>query len=124
MTKHKVLIIDDEPDILMTLDFLMRKAGYEVFIGRDGAEAIELVKSNQPQLVLLDVMMPNVDGYEVCQFIKNTPEYKNCKVVFLSAKTKQKDIEKAYEIGADYYIPKPFSSRDLVKKVKEMLNEA
>lgn len=119
--KQKVLIVDDEPDILMTLDFLMRKAGYEVFIGRDGAEAIELVKEHSPNLVILDIMMPNVDGYEVCQFIKQTADYRHSKVIFLSAKGKEVDIARGYAVGADFYMPKPFSSRDLVKKVKEML---
>ncbi|MBP6664228.1 MAG: response regulator [Chitinophagales bacterium] len=117
----KVLIVDDEPDIIMTLDFLMRKAGFDVFIGRDGAEAIELVKEHQPDLVILDIMMPNVDGYEVCTFIKQTEEYKNSKVIFLSAKGKEVDIERGYAVGADFYMPKPFSSRELVKKAKELL---
>lgn len=119
--KCKVLIVDDEPDILMTLDFLMRKAGYEVFIGRDGAEAIALIKEHTPDLVILDIMMPNVDGYEVCRFIKQNTVYQNSKVIFLSAKGKETDVARGYAVGADFYIPKPFSSRDLVKKVKELL---
>ena len=119
----KVLIVDDEPDIIMTLDFLMRKAGFDVFIGRNGAEAIELVKEHQPDLVILDIMMPNVDGYEVCTYIKQTEHYKNSKVIFLSAKGKEVDIERGYAVGADFYMPKPFSSRELVKKAKELLTK-
>ena len=113
----KVLIVDDEPSILLSLEFLMKKEGYKVFIARDGKEAFDIIKEHKPNIVLLDIMMPNVDGYQVCKFIKSTPEYVQMKVVFMSAKNKESDIEQGYDLGADLYIPKPFSTRDLVKKV-------
>ena len=113
----KVLVVDDEPNILLSLEFLMKKEGFLVFIARDGEEAFEIIRRERPQIVLLDIMMPRVDGYQVCRFIREDNEFNHAKVVFLSAKSKEVDIEKGYEIGADLYIPKPFSTRDLVKKV-------
>jgi DNA-binding response OmpR family regulator len=119
----KVLIVDDEPNILLSLEFLMKKEGFIVFIARDGEEAFEIINKEHPKIVLLDIMMPKVDGYEVCKFIKQNPATKETKVVFLSAKSKEVDIEKGYNVGADLYIPKPFSTRDLVKKINLMAAE-
>ena len=119
----KILIVDDEPNILMYLDFLMRKEGYTVFVARDGAEAIKIIDEDNPQIVVLDIMMPNVDGYEVCQYIKNDESRKATKVIFLSAKSKKEDIDKGYEMGADLYLTKPFSTRELVKEVKTLTQE-
>lgn len=113
----KVLIVDDEPNILLSLEFLMKKEGFMVFIARDGEEAFDILKKERPNIVLLDIMMPKVDGYEVCKYIRHTNEIKDSKVVFLSAKSKEVDMEKGYSVGADLYIPKPFSTRELVKKI-------
>lgn len=118
---HKILIVDDEPAILMSLDFLMKKEGYNVFIARDGEEALEIIKKELPELIILDIMMPNVDGYEVCKYVKNHSGLQHIKIVFLSAKTRKSDIEKGFEIGADDYIVKPFSTKELVKRVKQLL---
>lgn len=119
----KVLIVDDDPNILMSLEFLMRKSGYSVFIARNGTEALELLSSNTPDIALLDIMMPDVDGYEICKHVKETEELKKCKIVFISAKTKESDIQKGYDTGADLYITKPFSTKFVVSKVKELLEE-
>ncbi|SOD82093.1 response regulator transcription factor [Spirosoma fluviale] len=116
----KVLIVDDEPSILLSLEFLMKKEGYRVFIARDGAEAFDIIRQEVPDLLLLDVMMPLVDGYDVCRFVKQSPDYQHCKVIFLSAKSKDKDIQKGLDLGADLYIPKPFSTRELIAKVNEL----
>ena len=118
--KLKVLVVDDEPSILMPLEFLMRKNGYEVFIARNGTEAIESVNKELPQVVVLDIMMPDVDGYEVCRHIRKKEEMSGAKVIFLSAKTKEADVKKGYAVGANLYIPKPFSTRFLMEKIKEM----
>jgi DNA-binding response OmpR family regulator len=120
LSNVKVLIVDDEPNILMSLEFLMKKEGYRVFIARDGEEAFDIIKSEVPDVVLLDIMMPKVDGYQVCQFIKNTSEYAHAKVIFMSAKSKEADMKKGLELGADMYIFKPFSTRDLLNKVNTM----
>lgn len=117
----KVLIVDDEPNILLSLEFLMKKQGYTVFIARDGEEALGIIQQEVPEIVVLDIMMPQVDGYEVCSFVKNNDTFKHIKVMFLTAKTKHEDIEKGQELGADAYMTKPFSTRNLMKKVKEML---
>tara|TARA_B100001245_G_C22872207_1_gene419427 strand:- start:393 stop:761 length:369 start_codon:yes stop_codon:yes gene_type:complete len=116
----KVLIVDDEPNILMSLEFLLKKSGYQVFIARDGREALDIVEMELPDIILLDVMMPEVDGYEVCQKIKNDDKTAHIKIIFLSAKTKQTDIDKGYEVGADLYITKPFSTRNLITQVDSL----
>jgi DNA-binding response OmpR family regulator len=117
---RKVLIVDDEPNILMSLEFLMKKKGYEVFIARDGEEALEIVDKSLPDLIILDIMMPKVDGYEVCQQLKSRKETSHIKVIFLSAKTKDEEIKKGYEMGADLYLTKPFSTRFLLQQIEEL----
>lgn len=117
----KVLIVDDEPNIVMTLDFLMRKQGYEVFLATDGAEAIALLDEQVPDLLLLDIMMPNVNGYEVCQYVRTNEAFKNTLIVFLSAKARPQDIAYGMELGANAYFAKPFSTRELTKKIKELI---
>jgi len=117
----KILVVDDDPYILMSLEFLMRKSGFEVMIARNGTEALQLLDTHNPDVVLLDIMMPDVDGYSICEFIKSTEKHKQCKVVFLSAKSKEADIQKGYDLGADLYITKPFANKDLVNKIKSMI---
>jgi DNA-binding response OmpR family regulator len=119
---EKILIVDDEPNILLSLEFLMRKEGYQVFIARNGQEALDIIDNQMPSLVLLDIMMPEVDGYEVCRQIKANERLDMTKVIFLSAKTKETDIQKGYEVGANLYLTKPFSTRNLMTKVKELLS--
>ncbi len=116
-----ILIVDDEPNIVMSLEFLMRKNGYTVSIARNGTEALEAVDRAPVSVVLLDIMMPDVDGYQVCRHIKGRPDRAATKIIFLSANTKHADLQKGYEAGADLYIPKPFSTRQLVVKVRELL---
>ena len=119
---NKILIVDDEPNILMSLDFLMRKEGYQVFIARDGSEALNIVSEEMPDIIVLDIMMPNVDGYEVCQRVKGNEATAHIKIIFLTAKSKEEDIKKGHEMGADLYLTKPFSTRNLVKEVKKLIN--
>lgn len=121
MSKN-VLVVDDDPFILMSLEFLMKKSGYNVLIARNGEEAMSALVSTNLDLVLLDIMMPDVDGYTICQHIKSTPVLNNIKVIFLSAKSKSTDIQKGYEVGADLFITKPFSTRVLKQQVEELLN--
>lgn len=120
----KVLIVDDEPSILMSLEFLMKKEGYDVFIARDGQEALDIIQREIPSIVLLDIMMPNVDGYEVCRFIRANESSAHCKVIFLSAKNKEPDIEKGYAVGANLYVAKPFSTRSLITQVRKLSEES
>jgi DNA-binding response OmpR family regulator len=120
MTK-RVLIADDEPNIVASLEFLMEQAEFEVKIATDGAAALALVADFRPDLVLLDVMMPVKNGYEVCQQLKSDPATRGVKVILLSAKGRDVEVAKGLELGADAYVTKPFSTRELVAKVKELL---
>ncbi len=119
---YKILLVDDDPYILMSLEFLMRKSGFEVMIARNGTETLELLEQNIPDVVLLDIMMPDVDGYAICAHIKKSKIHRNCKVVFLSAKSKDVDIQKGLTLGAELYITKPFSNKDLVNKITALLD--
>lgn len=118
-----VLVVDDDPFILMSLEFLMKKTGYNVFIARNGEEAMSALQSQQVDLVLLDIMMPDVDGYTICTHIKSTPALQHIKVIFLSAKSKSSDIQKGYDVGADLFVTKPFSTRVLKQQVADLLNK-
>ena len=116
----KILLVDDEPNIIMSLEYTFKKQNFEVFIARDGQEALDILKNEQPDLIILDIMMPKIDGYGVCQQAKAlSPKYQP-KIVFISAKIADSDIERGYQAGADLYVPKPFSNRDLLKKVNEL----
>jgi DNA-binding response OmpR family regulator len=117
----RVLIADDEPNIVISLEFLMEQAGYEIKVATNGQEALDLARSFQPELVLLDVMVPIKSGYEVCQQLKSDPATRHIKVVMVSAKGRDVEVAKALELGADAYITKPFSTRELVAKVRDML---
>ncbi len=116
----KILVVDDEPNILMSLEFLMKKSGFEVFIARNGHEALNIIRKEKPGIVILDIMMPDLDGYAICSYIRQESPIPEAKVVFLSAKSKTADIEKGYGAGADRYITKPFSTRKLIEEVKEL----
>ncbi len=120
----RVLIADDEPNIVASLEFLMEQAGFEVKLAANGQEALELVASFRPDLVLLDVMMPVKNGYEVCQSLKSDPATRGVKVVMLSAKGRDVEVAKGLELGADAYVTKPFSTRDLVAQIRDMLGAA
>ncbi len=117
----KILIVDDEPNIVMTLEYTFKKNNYEVFIARDGQEALDIVKSVYPDLIILDVMMPMVDGYATIEQIKNNDKLSKTKIIFLSAKNKESDIEKGLSLGADAYLTKPFSIKKVIEKVSELL---
>ena len=122
MTMSKrILIADDEPNIVTSLEFLMRKAGYEVKLARDGEEALAQMEAFRPDLVLLDVMMPKISGYAFCQRLRSHPDWKNVKIVMLSAKGLEVEVSKGMSLGADMYVTKPFSSGELVEKVGALL---
>ncbi|WP_312819462.1 response regulator transcription factor [Kaistella carnis] len=117
----KILIADDEHKIIMTLEYAFRKVGYEVFIARDGSEVLELLKTEIPDMILLDIMMPNVDGYTTLSEIKKDKNLSGIKVILLSAKSGEADIKKGLELGADDYITKPYSIKKLTERVEELL---
>ena len=117
----KILIVDDEPNIVMALEYTFKKNNFEVFIARDGQEALDILKNQLPDLIILDVMMPLVDGYATLTQIKKDDRLKDCKVIFLTAKNKEKDIEKGLALGADLYVLKPFSVKKLVDQVQQLI---
>ncbi len=117
----KVLITDDEPNIVTALEFLLERNGYEVYIARDGEGALQLVEAHKLDLVLLDVMMPVKSGYEVCQRMRERVEWRNIKIVILTAKGRDVEVSKGLSIGADLYITKPFSTQELMAKINGLL---
>ncbi len=120
MTKS-ILIVDDEPNIVISLEYVMKNAGFDVAVAYDGEEALEKVKENVPDLVILDVMMPKLDGFEVCKKIRENPAWKSVRIVMLTAKGRDSEREKGLSFGADDYLTKPFSTRDILQRVKEIL---
>ncbi len=121
---RKVLIADDEANIVISLEFLMQQSGYEVRVARNGDEALAAIEEFAPDLVLLDVMMPRKNGYEVLQAIRADPARRATRVVLLTAKGRDVDVEKGLGLGADAYVTKPFATRDLVARVKSLLGDA
>ena len=119
----RILIADDEPNIVVSLEFLMKQRGYDIRVVSNGAEALEAIGEFRPDLILLDVMMPRVSGYDVCQKVRENPEWHGIKIIMLSAKGRDVEVTKGIAIGADAYVTKPFSTRDLIAKVGEMLGE-
>ena len=117
----KILIVDDEPNIVMSLEYAFKKNNFEVFIARDGQEALDILEKQLPDVIILDVMMPMVDGFATLKQIKNNERLQHCKVIFLSAKNKEKDIEKGLSLGANLYVTKPFSIKKLVDQVHELI---
>jgi len=120
----RVLIVDDEANIVAALDYLLRRSGYEVSVAATGDEALRQVEAFAPDLVLLDVMMPQKSGYEVCRRIRERPEWSAVKIVMLSAKGREAEVSKGISLGADLYVTKPFSNAELVARIRELLGDA
>lgn len=119
--KKKILIADDEPNIVTALEFLLKGQGYDVEVARNGEEALRRIEGGRPDLVLLDVMMPLRSGYELCRLIRERPDWAHIRVVMLSAKGRDAEVTKGLALGADLYITKPFSTRELVDKINGLL---
>ena len=117
----KILIVDDEPNIVMSLEYAFKKKDFEVFIARDGTEALEIAEMQVPNIILLDIMMPKMDGYETLKELRKNVALKRTKVIFLSAKSKMADVEKGLELGADSYVTKPFSIKKVIADVEKMI---
>jgi len=117
----KILIADDEPNIVAAIEFLLKQRGHDVYTAADGAEALSIVERIVPDLVLLDVMMPQASGYEVCQNIRRRPEWRHIKVIMLSAKGRDSEVVRGLTLGADFYVTKPFSTRDLMSRIEGLL---
>lgn len=120
---HRILIVDDEPNIVVPLQFLMEQKGYQVRIAENGEEAIETIFRFQPDLILLDIMLPGINGFEVCQTIRENRNLGNIKIVLVTALGREVDMAKGMALGADAYITKPFSNSEIVERVRELLKE-
>ena len=115
--------MDDETNVVVPIQFLMEQQGYNVLVAERGEDALELIYQYKPDLVILDIMLPGIDGYEVCEIIRLNPNYRNIKIIFLTAKGREVEIAKGLALGADAHITKPFSNTALVAKVKELLEK-
>ena len=119
----EILIVDDEPNVVVPIQFLMEQQGYRVMIAERGEDALDLIYQYKPDLVILDIMLPGIDGYEVCEIVRLNPNYRDVKIIFLTAKGREVEIAKGLTLGADAYITKPYSNAELVAKVKELLEK-
>ena len=117
----RILIADDEPNIVLSLEFLMKREGFEVQVAADGEAALQAIAAQVPDLILLDIMLPKKDGFDVCQQIRSHPQWQSIKVVMLTAKGRDTEVSKGIALGADAYMTKPFSTRDLVAQVRQLL---
>ena len=117
-----ILIVDDENSIVEALEFLLEQNGYETISVFDGEGALEFISKFKPDLILLDIMLPGIDGYEVCEIVRLNPKWRQIKIIFLTAKGSEEDIAKGLVLGADDYITKPFSNTELVRKVNQLIN--
>jgi DNA-binding response OmpR family regulator len=120
----RILVVDDEPNIVMSLEFLMTRAGFQVQVARNGREAIEALEREPPDLLLLDVMMPEFDGYVVCERIRQDRRWDDTRIVMLTARGREAERARGLALGADEYVTKPFSTRVLVEQVKSLLGVA
>jgi DNA-binding response OmpR family regulator len=118
---QKILVADDEPNIVISLEYLLKREGYTVSVARDGQEALDMIVRELPDLVLLDVMMPKKTGFEVCQEVRLNEALQGIKILMLTAKGRDTDVVKGMALGADAYMTKPFATRELVQKVAQML---
>jgi DNA-binding response OmpR family regulator len=119
----KVLIVDDEANIVISLEFLMEQAGYELQIAHNGEEALEQVAAFEPDLILLDVMMPYINGFDVCRRVRENPDWQNIKIIMLTAKGREVEMAKGLALGADAYVTKPFSTKELLTQVRHILED-
>ena len=123
MEKKKILVVDDEVDIVKTIQFSLELEGYKVLVSYDGEDALTQARKENPDLILLDIMLPKLDGYKVCRLLKFDEQYKHIPILMMTAKTQEKDKLMGKETGADEYITKPFDMEELMEKVKSYLNK-
>jgi DNA-binding response OmpR family regulator len=120
---YRILIVDDEPSIIVPLQFLMQQNGYETAVAFSGEEAMETIVAKNPDLILLDIMLPVVDGFEVCQRVRENQGWRNIRIILLTAMGGEANVAKGMALGADAYITKPFSNAEVIRKVKELLRK-
>jgi two-component system, OmpR family, alkaline phosphatase synthesis response regulator PhoP len=119
---YKILVVDDEPPIVRLMEFILAREGYEMVIAVNGQEALSQVAEHKPDLILLDIMMPRIDGYEVARTLRADPAYRHIPIIMLSAKAQDDDVRKGIDVGVNEYITKPFSPQHLVVTVRKYLD--
>ena len=119
----RILVVDDEPDLVVMISKALRYKGYEVITANDGQEGLEKAKTQKPDLIVLDLMLPRINGYKVCGLLKKDTRYAKMPVILLTAKAKSEDIELGEKIGADAYITKPYERDTLLSKIEELIKE-
>jgi DNA-binding response OmpR family regulator len=124
MQSKTILIVDDELNILVPLQFLMERNGFHVVLAQSGRDAFEALEKSKPDLILLDIMLPDLDGYEIFQMIRANPAWGGIKVIFLTAKNRDGDIAKGLNLGVDAYIIKPYSNAELLAAVIDLIGPA
>ena len=120
----EILIVEDEPGVAVAIQYLMEQQGYRVLVAERGEDALDLIYKYKPNLILLDIMLPGISGWEVCEIIRLNPDYRNIKIVFLTARSSEVEIAKGLALGADAYITKPFSNDKLIARVNALLEDA
>jgi len=123
MNPKKILVVDDEVDLVKTIQFALEAEGYKVLVSYNGEDALSQSRKENPDLILLDLMLPKLDGYKVCRLLKFDERYKHIPILMLTAKTQQKDRLLGMETGADEYITKPFDMEELMEKIKAYLSK-
>ncbi|MDI6758875.1 MAG: response regulator [Candidatus Omnitrophota bacterium] len=123
MNKKKILMVEDEAQLVEMVQMRLGVNNYEVLTAYNGEEALEKARKEKPDLILLDLMLPKMDGYKVCSLLKNDPRYNKIPIIMLTARAQEEEIELGRELGADAYITKPFESEDLLAKIKELLKQ-
>jgi DNA-binding response OmpR family regulator len=120
----EILIVDDEPGVVVAIQFLMEQQGYNVLVAKSGEDALEAIYKYKPDLAILDIMLPGISGWEVCEIVRLNPDYRNVKIIFLTARGGEAEIARGLALGADAYITKPFSNEELVATVNAVLESA
>lgn len=121
MDKKRILVVDDEPDLVETLSFRLEASGYEVIKADDGQKGLDKARSEKPDLIILDLMLPKLDGYKVCRMLKFDEVYKNIPIILFTARAQEQDKKMGQDVGADGYITKPFEPQVLLAKIQELI---
>jgi DNA-binding response OmpR family regulator len=117
----RILVAEDEPSIVLSLEFLLTEAGYEVFTAVNGADALQLAEQHKPDLLVLDIMLPVVNGFEVCRTVRSNPALSDMPILMLTARGREQEIARGLALGANAYVTKPFGTRELMSKIRELL---
>ncbi len=123
MTKKKILLVDDEKDMVFAVKMQLEAQDFEVLTATDGQEALDKVHRDKPDLIILDVMLPKIDGYKVCRMLKFDKKYKNIPIIMFTARIQETDKKVGYEVGADAYLTKPFEPKALIEQMNQLLKE-